>query len=107
MISSPGCQCLMAGASGAISTRFWITSRPGHAEILTLEIGAGQPRNLLLYGHGFIPSLGDTCLRGCRCRLAVRGEEFGQRSQQLIGSLLRDPVATPAKHDAVDVVRDE
>src|SRR5262245_53486707 len=29
MISSPGCQCLIAGASGSMSTRFWIISRPG------------------------------------------------------------------------------
>src|SRR5215469_125246 len=29
MISSPGCQCLKAGASGLISTRFWIITRPG------------------------------------------------------------------------------
>src|ERR671917_494002 len=29
MISSPGCLCLKAGASGLMSTRFWTTSRPG------------------------------------------------------------------------------
>src|SRR5215472_17316415 len=29
MISSPGCQCLTKGASGPMSTRFWMTSRPG------------------------------------------------------------------------------
>src|ERR1700729_1272587 len=29
MISSPGCLCLTGGAAGEMSTRFWITSRPG------------------------------------------------------------------------------
>src|SRR5215831_3228238 len=29
MISSPGCLCLTKGASGPMSTRFWMTSRPG------------------------------------------------------------------------------
>src|SRR4051794_29822317 len=29
MISSPACLCLTGGASGEMSTRFWIISRPG------------------------------------------------------------------------------
>jgi hypothetical protein len=29
MISSPGCLCRINGASSLISTRFWMTSRPG------------------------------------------------------------------------------
>jgi hypothetical protein len=42
----------MGGASGAISTRFWTTSRPGGAEIVLLEIGALEPWWLLGSGLG-------------------------------------------------------
>jgi hypothetical protein len=52
MISSPGCQCLIAGASGSISTRSVLDHlAAGRAQVVALQVGARETW-YLLGGHG-------------------------------------------------------
>ncbi len=83
-----------------------VAARPCHADhSITLRVYArviraqltGPARQLLFQTH--LPSPGSTRLLGVgrrRCPVPVRGEERGQRGQQLPGSLLGDPVAAAA-----------
>src|SRR5262245_30798532 len=96
MISSPGCLCRTAGASGPSSTRFWITMRPG-------TVRSCSCRSVLL-----IP--GACCTVVLMSKLLSRRFPFSlsqrsERGPQLLGEELRllpgGEVAAPV--DAVEV----
>src|SRR5205085_11972877 len=98
MISSPGCVCLMAGASGSSSTRLWMTSRPGTLRSMRWRSLRRIPGTCGLSATVPTPFLGDAHL------VAVRLEERGQRREHLVGSLLGQPM-TAREDDVLHVVR--
>src|SRR6187200_2447919 len=102
MISSPGCQCLIAGASGAISTRFWIISQPGmlrSSRWRSVRVSPGT----CCWTAMILLSVGAARVNRCGGLLAVRGEELGQRGDQLVRGLLGQPVAGAREYEPFHV----
>src|SRR5215471_3726421 len=91
MISSPGCQWRTRGASGPISTRFWITSCPG------------TPRSWCWRSVRQRP--GACCTAVIGCLLRSRSAERLERGAHLLAEELRllPGGEVPAALGAVDV----
>src|SRR5262249_2629632 len=98
MISSPGCLCRIAGASGVTSTRFWTISRPGALRSCRWRSVRVSPGSCMLL---VMPPSVRSWLRTWPCRSAERAEGGSHLGREEVRLLPGGEVAAPL--DLVEV----